>query len=114
MQNHELNGGCRLDVEHMLDFNNKLFFIHSLIKEKNMLEELPGYDKWKTASPVEDIGSAEIDAIEANLRLCPFCGSKPCFENSDEGWFVSCSCGAQMPGDGPMEAAQNWAARARA
>jgi hypothetical protein len=73
------------------------------------MEPIKGYDEWLTSTPEETLTNEDIDIIERNLNPCPFCGKRPCFEDSVEGWFVSCPCGALMPGDDPVEASAKWA-----
>ena len=53
----------------------------------------------------------EIDILERNLKPCPFCLGKANFEEADDCWFVSCGCGARIPGDDAQEAAAKWMVR---
>ena len=75
--------------------------------------EIAGYDAYKTASPEEYIDQKEVNFLEANLSHCPFCYWKPFFEESKDGWFVACQCGARMPGDDAQDAASKWNVRPR-
>lgn len=73
------------------------------------MEPIKGYDEYKLASPVDESAEQEIDAIERGLDVCPFCFGPAYFEDSDHGWYVTCSaCGVSMPGDEPIDAAEKW------
>lgn len=75
------------------------------------MEPIKGYDEWLTSTPEETLTDEDITIIERNLKPCPFCGKRPCFEYSEYDWFVVCTCGAQMSGDDPVEASAKWATR---
>jgi hypothetical protein len=54
----------------------------------------------------------EIDILERNLKPCPFCQRKPFFETeSPVDWFVTCDCGARIPGDDAYTATAKWNTR---
>ena len=73
------------------------------------MEPIKGYDVWKLSSPVDDRAEQEVDAIERGLDVCPFCFGPSYFEDSDHGWYVTCSsCGVSMPGNDPEGAAEKW------
>lgn len=77
-----------------------------------IMDPMPdGYDNWKLASPEEYVDQDKIDTLEGMLPPCPFCSGKPFFEDSIDGWFVSCQCGARMPGQDAKESASKWMIR---
>ncbi len=98
-------------IQNVIDFNNRLYFAVSNAKKDNIMEPIEGYDAWKTTPPSEVLTDQHISIIEQNLARCPFCGNRPCFEDSVDGWFVSCKCGVSMPGDDPIDASAKWATR---
>lgn len=99
-------------IESIIDINNRLYFALNQIRTNGgTMETIPGHDEWKTEEPQESLTDADITIIERNLKPCPFCLKRPCFENSDDQWFVSCACGAQMPGEDAVEASAKWSTR---
>ena len=75
------------------------------------MEPIKGYDEWLTSTPEETLTNEDIDIIERNLKPCPFCGKRPCFELSEDEWFVVCECGGHIPGEDPVDASAKWATR---
>ncbi len=76
------------------------------------MESIANYDAWKLASPEEYVDQNEIDILERGLKSCPFCLGKPFFETeSPESWFVTCECGARIPGGDAYEAMAKWMTR---
>lgn len=81
------------------------------------MESIAGYDHWKLASPPEDIlDDDEINRLEKTAAGCPFLHDKefnrPYFQETAEGWFVTCDCGVNLgPKADPKEAVQCWNTR---
>lgn len=60
-----------------------------------------------------DMDDKELDALERNLKLCPFCLGRPHLEdaaNSDM-VYISCDCGAQMKGYDWNDVVTKWSNR---
>ncbi|MBL8023909.1 MAG: hypothetical protein JNK54_06470 [Elusimicrobia bacterium] len=53
----------------------------------------------------------EVDLMEKNLPFCPFCNKAPFYEDTVGGWYVSCHCGARVPGSDVYEATAKWSKR---
>ena len=60
---------------------------------------------------VEEVDMDEIDRMEKNLPFCPFCSKAPFIEEAVDGWYVSCECGARVPGRTFYEATAKWSTR---
>jgi len=81
------------------------------------MESIADYDVWKLASPPEDIlEDDEINRLERTATDCPFAHDaefkRPYFQETEEGWFVTCDCGTNLgPKADPMEAMRCWNTR---
>lgn len=102
-----------LIVEAIIDMNNKLFYALNKIRGKNKMEEIPGYDKYKTESPEEYVDDAVVSTLEKTLSTCPFCARPPYFEDAADTdmVFVTCNCGVRMEGDDWHDVTEKWNTR---
>lgn len=80
------------------------------------MESIAGYDNWKLASPEEYVDDDEIRKLEKTVAGCPFLHDKefqrPYFQETTEGWFVTCDCGVNLgPKSDYKEAVQCWNTR---